>query len=315
VLILFGLERVPAGLSSVVCIGAFDGVHLGHASVIRQTVDLARQQDCSACVLTFDRNPLETLAPERAPLSVAPLASDLEQFRLLGVDLTVVLPFTRELSQVTAQDFFDHVLIDALGAQIVVVGHDFGFGRGREGNGKWLEERIDTKVVGPLLLDGERISSSAIRQAIAEGHVEYADRLLGRPFALSGTVVKGQQIGQAIGYPTANLAVEQRQVIPADGVYSGIATVDGTQFLAAIGIGMRPTVGGTHRTIEAHLLDFGGRSIYGRHLELAFRSRLRSEVHFHSVEELAEQMAKDVEQVRAENADGSEHVMKSRVRS
>lgn len=309
-LTLFGLTRVPTGMRSIVCIGTFDGVHLGHAEVIRTTVSLARERGLTAAVLTFDRHPMETLAPDRAPLSIAPLSSDLDRIRSLGADLAVVLTFDRALSELTASTFFERTMIEALGAEAVVVGHDFAFGHDREGTGDWLRSRIETQVVGPLLMDGERISSSAIRAAISDGRVKDAAAKLGRPFSLSGLIVRGNQLGSKLGFPTANLVVEPKQVIPGDGVYSGEARLNGERYLAAIGIGARPTVGGTSRTTEAHLLDYAGGPLYGRHMELSFGTRLRDELHFDSLEALTSQMARDVAAVR-ENAHPSDSVIRS----
>lgn len=298
-------------MSSVVCIGTFDGVHLGHAEVIGTTVSLARERGLTAAVLTFDRHPMETLAPGRAPQSIAPLSSDLKQIQALGADLAVVLTFDQSLSEVPAQTFYQQSMVEALGANAVVMGHDFAFGHGREGTANWLQSRIETIVIGPLLMDGDRVSSTAIRTAIAEGRVADAACKLGRPFGLSGVIVRGNRIGSEIGFPTANLIVEPKQVVPADGVYAGEAVVAERRYLAAIGVGMRPTVGGTHRTIEAYLLDYEDGDLYGRHMELSFAARLRDEVRFDSLEALKDQMANDIAAVR-ENAIARPSVIRSR---
>ncbi|MBV6457775.1 MAG: Riboflavin biosynthesis protein RibF [Fimbriimonadaceae bacterium] len=310
-LTLYGLARVPEGIRSVVCIGTFDGVHLGHAEVIGTTVRLARERGLSAVVMTFDRHPMETLAPDRAPLVIASLSSDLKQIRGIGADISLVLAFDSALSELPAQTFFEDIMRGALGAEAVVMGHDFAFGHGREGTGEWLKSRIETVVVGPLLMEGERISSTAIRTAVSEGRVTDAATKLGRLFSLSGIIVRGNRIGSSIGFPTANLVVEPKQVIPGDGVYSGEASLGDASYLAAIGIGMRPTVGGSHRTIEAHLLDYRGGDLYGRHMELSFGMRLRDEAHFESLEALSAQMERDVALVR-ENAPGFPSVIRSR---
>lgn len=295
-LLHFGLENLAAEWSSsVVCIGTFDGVHLGHQQVIRAAQAEAELRGAPCVLVTFDRHPAATLAPERKPPAIQELSSNLQQFDQLGVDAVVVLPFDRALAATSADDFLNSILVGRLKAEMVVIGHDFAFGHNREGDHAWLQTRIATISVPPQLLRGTRISSSQIRQAIQDGQIETANELLGRPFTLTGIVAKGQQLGRTIGYPTANLQVSSQVVIPSDGVYAGACATRHGRFKAAVGIGMRPTVGGTTRTVEAFLLDFPGHSLYGHVIELGFLQRLRDEHHFESLEELKEQMSKDVE--------------------
>lgn len=284
----------PEWPHSVVCIGTFDGVHRGHQAVIRQAIQTARAAELPCALLTFDRHPAAVLAPHRKPPSVGTLAQNLRAFAELGVDLVVLLPFTPELSQTPASEFFERVLQTQLRAKSVVVGHDFAFGNNRGGNAEWLAARIDTQIVAPFELEGVRVSSSAVRAAVIEGRVEQACAWLGRPFALEGIVVSGQKLGRQLGYPTINLAQTQDQVVPAHGIYAGDAQTRFGSFRAAISIGIRPTVEGTTRTIEAFLLDYPGHSLYGSGVELAFGTRLRDEQKFDSLEALKEQMARDV---------------------
>lgn len=297
-LVHFGLDRCAARWPSAVgCVGTFDGVHLGHRGVLKAAVDVSRAEGVPCVLATFDRHPAALLAPDRCPASLAGLNTNLDCIRETGVDVVVVLAFDEALSRMSAQEFLDEVLRGALRVDRMVVGHDFAFGRGREGTPDWLGARIATEVVPPLEIDGRRVSSSAIREAVAQGNVEGAARLLGRPFAIEGVVVRGQQLGRTLGYPTVNLARSGPQVQPADGVYAGGCDTPLGTFRAAISIGMRPAVGGTERTIEAFLLDYPGESLYGRAVTLQLVRRLRDETPFATVEALVEQIERDVRQV------------------
>ncbi|MCO5296669.1 MAG: riboflavin biosynthesis protein RibF [Fimbriimonadaceae bacterium] len=294
----FGLEQLAAEWDAAVgCVGTFDGVHLGHQAVIGQAVARAREHRLPCVLATFDRHPLATLAPDRCPPTLATIGANLGCFERLGVDVALVLPFDRAMSEMPATRFLEDVLQGALRVDRMVVGHDFAFGHGREGTSAWLAPRLPTETVPPMLVDGERASSSAIRAAIAEGSVEAAGRMLGRPYALEGVVVAGEQLGRRLGYPTLNLARSSNQVVPAHGVYAGSCGTPLGEYRAAVSIGVRPAVGGTRRTIEAYLLDYPGESLYGRPVELAVSRRLRGEQDFASLEALVEQIARDVENV------------------
>lgn len=285
---------------SVVCIGTFDGVHRGHQALIRRAVARASELECPSVVVTFDRHPAATLAPERVPLSVSTMGDNLSAFSELGVAVCVVLPFDRELAEMPAEVFLESVLRGRLKAVEAVVGHDFAFGHDREGTGAWLAERMPTAVVEAVLVDGVRVSSSAIRNLVADGRVGEAAALAGRAFALSGVVVGGAKLGRTLGYPTINLVRSQGQILPLDGVYGGEALVEGRRYRAAISLGVRPTVTADgQRTVEAYLLDFEGGSLYGKAVRLAFWERLRGEERFDSVDALVAQMDLDVLAVRA----------------
>ena len=294
----FGEELIRAEWpKSVVCIGTFDGVHLGHREVISTAVARARKRGLPGMLVTFDRHPAAILAPERCPKAIAPLSSNLKQFEGFGVSLALILPFTKALSETSAQAFLNHVLISELKAELLVVGHDFAFGKGREGTPAWLKSRIETEVIPPFEMDAHRVSSSEIRALIQAGSVELARRLLGRPFTIHGSVVGGDKLGRTLGYPTVNLARSYDGVLPMDGIYSGIAYTAKGVFRAAISIGFRPTVSGSARVLEAYLLDFPNTEIYGTSVDLEFHHRLRDQVKYDSVEALKAQMARDVQQV------------------
>lgn len=295
----FGLDHLHAEWPhALVCIGTFDGVHLGHQAVIRRSIAKARALGVPCVLVTFDRHPAAILAPERAPLAIGSIEGNLAEFEALGVDIALVLPFTRDLANTSADDFLEVVLRGRVGAKSIVIGHDFAFGHDRVGTPSWLGERIETEVVPPFEVAGKRVSSSEIRNAVANGDVEHAAELLGRPFAISGVVVHGEKIGRQLGYPTANLARSFRQVMPANGIYSGDFTLAGRAYRAAVSVGVRPTFHGTTRTIEAFLIEYEGDEFYGRSATLTFVKRIRDEQRFESIELLKEQMARDVEVAR-----------------
>jgi riboflavin kinase/FMN adenylyltransferase len=294
-LVRFGVEEIgPEWPGCVVSIGTFDGVHLGHQEVIRRAVDEGRKKELPSVVVTFDRHPMAILAPDKCPPAVGTLDIDLEQFERHRVSLAVVLKFDEKLASTTATDFQETILKSALKATSVVVGADFAFGKGREGTPKWLATRMPTQIVPPFEIDGHRVSSSEIRSTIANGEVEKARKLLGRPWVQEGVVVAGQKLGRTLGFPTLNLATVGTQVRPADGVYAGVAVTKYGTFKAAIGIGMRPTVGVGPRTIEAFLLDYPGESLYGAPVRLGYLRKLREDKKFDSIDELKVQMERDV---------------------
>jgi len=295
----FGIESVLAEWpEAVVCVGTFDGVHLGHRHVISRAVHVGRQTDRPSIVVTFDRHPASILAPERVPPAIATLGEDLRQFEALGVSAAAVLRFDEALAATSAEDFLQNILQQGLHASSLVVGHDFALGHDRVGTPEWLAERIPTEIVPPYLLDGQRVASSEIRRLVAAGEVEAASRLLGRPFAIEGVVVGGQKLGRTLGFPTLNLARSGGQVRPADGVYAGRCETSLGRFAAAVGVGVRPTIGSGKRTIEAYLLDFPGDSLYGQAVRLEVLQRLRGEIRFDSLDDLRQQMAADGDRVR-----------------
>ncbi len=297
-LVHFGTDLIDAEWESAdVCVGTFDGVHLGHQEVISTAVRKAQAAERPCVLVTFDRHPATVLAPHKKPPAVATLEQNLAVFRSLGVPVCVVLHFDEALASVTAQRFLDEILVGKLRATEAVVGHDFAMGKGREGTTEWLTQHIQTTVVPAFQLGGRRVSSSEVRRAVSEGDVETAALLLGRPFAIQGVVVSGQKLGRQLGFPTINLARSADQVSPADGIYAAFCRTPFGAFKAAVSHGVRPAVHGTKRTLEAYLLDYPGDSLYGRTVELCLHHRLREELNFASLEELRAQIAKDVEQV------------------
>lgn len=297
--IVFGLHGLsPDWPTSTVCIGVFDGVHLGHQSVIHKAIENAKSNGRPCVVMTFDRHPISVLRPEECPPLLLPLGQKLAKLEALGVDVAVVAAFDPVFASQSKEQFFECVLRHAFRAEAVVVGHDFAFGKNREGTIDWLQERISTIVVGPKELDGERVSSSKVRHAIAEGRVDVARRLLGSDFALAGIVGKGAQLGTRLGIPTANIMLLERQAVPAHGIYAGHGITEQGTYPAAISVGDRPTIEGAGFAIEAHLMDFDEGELYGRDILISFRERLRHQERFEDVESLKRQMRLDVEAVR-----------------
>jgi len=298
-LIHFGPDHLkPEWEGSVVCIGTFDGVHLGHQTLIKKTIELAHQKKLPSVILTFDRHPAEILAPDRAPLSINTLDQNLDLIKSLGASATVVLQFNKKLANCPAEQFYQTILKNHLKAESIVIGHDFAFGHNRQGTPDWLKPRIETHILEPVEINSLRVSSSQIRRAITEGKCEEASQLLGRPFQIKAPVIAGQQLGQTLGYPTANVARSSQLCSLPHGIYACQATTPFGTFIAATSIGIRPTVQGKHPTIEAFLLDYPGNSLYGHLISLNFHHRLRDELKFNSLDELKAQMAVDIQQTR-----------------
>lgn len=295
------LARFTPERGTILAIGVFDGVHRGHQHLLGYLKRQALVRDLLSGAVTFRPHPQRVLSPE-APLPC--LTSPEEKVRLLkglGIDLVVFLSFTPELAQLTAAEFIA-LLQKYLKLQGLVVGPDFVLGRGREGNVLTLhslgkEMGFTVEVVPPLLFEGEVVSSTAIRRSLAAGDMKRVRQLLGRPFSLSGVVIRGAERGRSLGFPTANLAVNSEQALPADGVYATKAYFADRYHPSVSNIGVRPTFGSGERMIEVFLLDFSG-DLYGQELRIELVERLREERRFPSAEELRRQMEKDAEQAR-----------------
>jgi riboflavin kinase/FMN adenylyltransferase len=298
------------GGRSVLTIGAYDGVHLGHQAVIREVRRQAAELGARSVVVTFDRHPASVVRPESAPKLLTDLDQKLELLAATGVDATVLVHFDDAQAAESPQSFVERVLVGCLAAQRIVVGEDFHFGQGRSGNVALLREvgvRHDFDVE-PLDLiertDGiaEPLSSTGIRRAMAGGQVELAAAMLGRPFQARGSVVKGDQRGRLLGFPTANVEVPNAICLPADGVYAGwYLRPDGERHACAINLGRRPTFyeHADHSLLEAHLIDFAG-DLYGEHARVEFTHFLRSERKFDGIDALISQLKQDIEHARGQ---------------
>jgi riboflavin kinase/FMN adenylyltransferase len=300
-----GHDQVDPDLGpSVVTVGVFDGVHRGHRAVVAEVLRRARERGASAVVVTFDPHPLTVVRPEHVPRSLAPIELRLELLDALGVDGSLVLPFTPEVSRWSPEEFVDRILVGALHAVEVVVGEDFRFGHRAAGDVTRLVELGAARgfTVDGVDLAGDdtaRWSSTRVRDLLDQGDVEAAAEVLARPYLVRGPVVRGDQRGREIGYPTANLALDPVTAVPADGVYAGwLVRADGTRLPAAISVGTNPTFDGTQRRVEAYVLDRDDLELYGETVSVEFTHRLRGQVRFDSVPALVEQMALDVDQAR-----------------
>jgi riboflavin kinase/FMN adenylyltransferase len=305
-------EAVTAALGdvrTVVTIGAYDGVHLGHRAVIAQVRERAASSGARSVVVTFDRHPASVVRPESAPKLLTDLQQKLELLASTGIDATLVVPFGESQSREAPRDFVQRVLVNALKMRAVIVGEDFHFGHKRGGNVALLRELSTANdfEVSPLKLvaraDGvnEALSSTAIRRALSGGDVRRANDMLGRHHEVRGVVVQGDKRGRTIGFPTANVAVDSLLCLPADGVYAArVAIGDGSVHSAAINIGRRPTFyeHAEHSLLEAHLLDYSG-DLYGQTLRVAFVEFLRGERKFAGIDELRSQLKTDIDLARA----------------
>jgi riboflavin kinase / FMN adenylyltransferase len=294
---------------AVVTIGAYDGVHLGHQAVLRLVRELADARGLEAALVTFDRHPAEVVRPDSAPRLLTTLDQRLELLDATGdLDLCWLLPFDEARSKEAAEDFVREVLVDGIGARLVVVGADFHFGHRRGGNVPLLDRMgaelgFEVLGLGLVAVEGDTTgvpySSTRIRELLAKGDVAEAVRLLGRPHEVRGVVGHGDERGEHLGVPTANLSVPERICLPADGVYAGtFVAEDGADRPAAISVGTRPTFYENGDVlVEAYLLDFEG-DLYGQRVKVRFREWVRGQERFDSTEALIEQMNADIEATR-----------------
>jgi riboflavin kinase / FMN adenylyltransferase len=295
---------------SVVTVGNFDGVHLGHRHVLRRAREVAGSSDTPVVAVTFDPHPMRVLLPERAPARLTTIERRAELLSEAGADDVLVLPFSKEMAAWPPEEFVRRVLAEALRATAVVVGENFRFGAKAAGNTEILTELgerhgFTTHALG--LAGAEHPwSSSYVRQSLAEGDVAAAATALGRPHELVGEIVEGAHRGRELGFPTANIPAAELTAVPADGVYAGWlrtlapTQVDGGKPLpAAISVGTNPTFDGVERTVESYVLDRDDLELYGVTVEVSFVQRIRGQLRFESVKELIDRMCIDVEEVRA----------------
>ncbi|MDD2851709.1 MAG: bifunctional riboflavin kinase/FAD synthetase [Desulfuromonadaceae bacterium] len=292
-------EKVLA--ASVVTIGNFDGVHRGHAEIFTHLKRKSSEYGIPSAVVTFEPHPLKILAPESAPALITTFDQKTALIEDYGVDFLVVVPFSMGFSKVSANEFVQNVLCTPLGMRHIIIGHDYAFGRNREGNFSTLESLggrfgFTLEDLPPIGTEGVVFSSSLVRGALAVGDVETSARILGRYYSMSGTVVRGREIGQTLGFPTANI-LPHNELIPLDGVYAVMVEVNGQLVKGACNIGSNPTVGGKERSIEVFLLDFSG-CLYDHVISINFVQRLRAERKFPDFESLKTAIDQDVTTAR-----------------
>lgn len=293
---------------TVLTIGKFDGLHLGHQRLLATVRERANALDVCAGLLTFDPHPAAVLHPDGAPPLITPLPDKQQLLHRFGLDVLAVVTFTREFASLRAHEFLT-LLSEGLHPRELVVGPDFGFGYRREGDVAYLREwggknDVAIHVVEPVIVDGERVSGSRVRDLLLAGNVAQTRRLLGRPPTVTGPVIEGDKRGRQIGVPTANVVPPSDQALPADGVYVSVVQWNGERQPAVTNVGVRPTVDGTRRLVESHLLEWSG-DLYGRRITTNFLHRLRSEMKFDSFDALVTQIKRDVETAKAWFADNS----------
>jgi riboflavin kinase/FMN adenylyltransferase len=294
---------IPTDRGTVVTVGTFDGVHRGHWEVLQEIRRRAIATDRRSVLLTFHPHPLRIVRPEHAPPLLTTPVEKKEILAESGLDYAVFLSFTHALSRYEPRRFVEEILVGRLGVAELVIGHDHGFGRGRSGDADTLRRIGDeigfaVDLVPPVMVDGQPISSSDIREALQAGDPEAAARRLGRPYSLRGLVVRGEGRGRKLGFPTANLAVaSSEKLIPPSGIYAVRGVTRGATYDGALHLGPRPTFRGSPPSIELHLMDFEG-DLYGAEVRVDFVRRLRDVLPFDSVTALVAQMKEDVAEAR-----------------
>jgi riboflavin kinase/FMN adenylyltransferase len=286
---------------SALTVGNFDGVHLGHREILRRVVEGAKKSVCLAAAVTFEPHPLKILRPAEAPALLSTMAQRLLEMEGLGIEAVLVLPFTLEVAKLSPEDFVRTILVEGMRVSSIFVGDNFRFGHRAAGDVKALRElaqRFDfhVEIVEPVVLRGEIVSSTAVRVAVTEGRIGTARQLLGRPFALTGTIRPGTGTGSRAVFPTLNLAPEQ-EILPARGVYVTETFVEGRGYRSATNVGVRPTFDGNTLSVESHLLDFDDRLTHGP-MQVWFWKRLRGEQKFSGAPALRAQIARDIERCR-----------------
>ena len=290
-------SKAAGGARSVLSVGNFDGLHLGHQRILQRVVERARADRNLSGIVTFDPHPLHILRPGQAPPLIETLAQRLAGFSNAGIDAALVLRFDAALSRVSAEDFIRTILVEKLRVAAILVGENFRFGHHGAGNVELLsaagrQRGFDVEIVPPAQIGGQIVSSTAIRRAIADGNVADATPMLGRAFSLTGEIRGGAGRGQKILFPTLNLAPEQ-ELRPGLGVYATESVLDGRVYGSVTNVGTRPTFDGRDVTVESHLFDFSEQVVQGR-LEVCFRRRLRDEKKFSGPDELRAQIARDI---------------------
>ena len=297
--IYHNLDSIQRLDNAVVTSGTFDGVHIGHKKILSRLKELSEQSGGETLVLTFWPHPRTVVSENGQTLQLlSTIEEKIELFARLGINHLAIIPFTRSFSELTSNEFIQQVLVDKIGTKKLVIGYDHRFGKNREGSFEFLKDNcsqygFEVEEIPRQDIEDLAISSSRIRTALLTGQIEEANELLGRPYTISGNVVKGKQLGRTLGFPTANVHPDESyKLIPQNGVYVVRANYKGGVFNGMLNIGTRPTVDGTSKTIEANLFDFE-REIYGENVQLELLHYLRHEQKFNGLPELMEQIKRD----------------------
>lgn len=296
---IFSLKDFPLPFETAITIGAFDGIHLGHKALFQETLKIAHTFNLEPIVVTFDPHPRRVIQPHLSFKLLTTLEEKLELIEKEGLQKIAILPFTRALAELSPDLFVEKYLVDYLKARYVIVGFNFRFGRNRSGDTELLKKlgekyQFQVKIVPPVIIDEKRVSSSLIRDLISKGEVDKASLFLGRPYFLTGKVIKGKGRGKLLGFPTANLSVSKEKLIPARGVYAVFAYLHDKKYKGALNIGFNPTFDERELSLEVHLLNFAtSQNLYNQIIRIEFIKYIRSEKKFSSVEELKTQIEKD----------------------
>lgn len=300
-----GLDDLQPLTNAVVTSGTFDGVHRGHQTILARLTEVAKASNGPSVLITYWPHPRTVVSNDSQDLKLlTTLDEKIELVDQAGVDHLVVIPFTRSFSQLSSEEYIRQILIEKIGTRKLVIGYDHRFGRDREGGFDYIQAHqreygFEVEEIPRQDVEAVGVSSSKIRAALNEGNIQTANRFLGRPYSLTGTIVKGRQLGRTIGFPTANMQVDDaNKLIPANGVYAVEVDYGGQLLGGMLNIGFRPTVAGTNQTIETYIFDFD-KDIYGEHLTLRFRNFLRPEQKFDGLPALVAQLKQDEDAARA----------------
>lgn len=295
------LDDLPTFRNPVLTIGTFDGVHEGHQQIIARINEIAEAIDGESILLTFHPHPRLVLNPNDTELQlINTLEEKIDLLDQYGIHEMIIATFSKDFAQTTPKDYIRHFLVEKIQPKVIVIGYDHHFGKDRAGNIETLREHADefgyqVEEIAKHLVDDAGVSSTKIREAITEGQIRKANQLLGHPFRLTGRVIKGHQIGNQLGYPTANIFIEDKhKIVPGVGIYATRVRVDNTWYKGMLYIGYRPTFSGTEKAIEVNLFDFSG-NLYGDQLTLDIVAEIRGDKKFDTPEELSAQMAADKE--------------------
>ena len=301
-------ENIPGRenfVNPVVTIGSFDGVHTGHRKIINALYERAQEKGGDSIVITFETHPRFFLNPEYALKLITTNDEKTDILKSMGIKHVLMLRFSREMADLSAMDFYNGLLIQKLGVKDIIIGYDHAFGKDREGGIELLqklgaENEINVERIEEELVDGKTVSSTWIRDELAEGNMAFVNRLLGRAYSISGYVVRGEGRGRLLGYPTANVQPgNDKKVVPADGVYAAAVLIDGfsKELPGMLNIGTNPTFDGKKRTVEGNIFDFNA-DLYGKEMTVFFYERIRGEIKFNGIEELKTQIQIDMQSVK-----------------
>jgi riboflavin kinase / FMN adenylyltransferase len=297
--VYYGIQEFRKLENAVVTSGTFDGVHLGHQKILKRLNEVAELNHGQSVVITFYPHPRSVISTDNQAVKIlSTLDEKIELLENSGVSHLLIVPFTREFSELSSEEFIQKILIETIGTKTLVIGYDHRFGKNREGGFDYLKLNkekygFEIEEISRQDIENVGVSSSKIRKALQEGDVPSADHFLGRNYSLSGVVVKGKQLGRTIGFPTANIQVrEVAKLIPSDGVYAVKVYYNEVEYGGMLNIGNRPTVDGTYQTVEVNIFDFD-QEIYGENLKVEFLQKIRNEQKFNGLDELKAQIAKD----------------------